>query len=233
MLNVNVKGLDFASLNQLCKNQDSPTWESAWDEINYRIKLAQDGDDEMIMSIVDSMMGLVKKMAYQFSKSCNVSDYEDLISYGTLGILKAIKMYDPEKRCLFSKLAFFQIKGSITQHTSIEFRHCDKRPVSITNEFCDNDKNAPSNNCIPESFITDNSKDPFEQLNLKMNMEVVKEAINTLTPKQREAFVLQHVRGIKQQDVADMLGVSYAVMNTRSHVAKEKIRAYCKGRVQL
>ena len=230
---LNIKDLDFASLNQLCKNQNGSDWESAWEEINHRIKLAQDGDEEMVMAIVNSMMGIVKKMAYQFSKSCNISDYDDLISYGTLGILKAIKMYDPEKRCLFSKLAFIQIKGSITQHTSQEFRHCDKRPVSITNDFCDNDKNAPTSHSIPESFIMDNSKDPFEQLSLKMNMEVVNEAIKTLTPKQREAFILQHVKQMKQQEVADMLGVSYAVMNTRSHVAKEKIKVYCKNRINL
>ena len=167
---LNIKGLDFASLNQLCKNQNGSDWESAWEEINHRIKLAQDGDEEMTMAIVNSMMGIVKKLAYKFSKSCNVSDYDDLISYGTLGVLKAIKMYNPEKRCLFSKLAYIQIKGSITQYTSQEFRHCDKRPVSITNDFCDNDKNAPTSHSIPESFIMDNSKDPFEQLSLKMNM---------------------------------------------------------------
>ena len=226
-----VKEMSFKELNQLCKQQSHDLWSAAWDELNHRVKLAQEGNELIQMEIINDMIDMVYKLAHQFSKSCNISDFEDIVSLGTLGIIKTIKTYDPKLKCLFSKICFINIRGEITQHTAYEFKHCDKRPVYITNNDLGDEQS--SSGCINEAYIVDNSKSAFDILNIKMNIEVVNEAIKKLSPKQKQAFLLQHVKGMKQRQAAEMLGVSYDVFNSRTNAARVELRKYCHRKVEL
>lgn len=54
-------------------------------------------------------------------------DYEDLVSYGILGLIQAIDRYDVSKKVKFETFAYSRIKGSIID----ELRKNDNIPQSV------------------------------------------------------------------------------------------------------
>ncbi|MGG7176561.1 FliA/WhiG family RNA polymerase sigma factor [Clostridium paraputrificum] len=75
--------------------------------------------------IVEKFIPLVKYIASRVSLGKNkYMEYEDLVSYGMIGLMDAISKYDSSKGMKFSSYASIRIKGSIID----EIRRC--RPIS-------------------------------------------------------------------------------------------------------
>jgi RNA polymerase sigma-70 factor (ECF subfamily) len=53
-------------------------------------------------------------------------------------------------------------------------------------------------------------------------------ALQTLTPVQREVFVLKHVEELSYEDISDRLGTSVASLKMRMHRAYDQLRAELK-----
>jgi RNA polymerase sigma-70 factor (ECF subfamily) len=49
-------------------------------------------------------------------------------------------------------------------------------------------------------------------------------ALDTLTPEQREAFVLKHVEGRSYEEIAAVMDLSVASLKMRVHRAREALR---------
>lgn len=75
--------------------------------------------------IVEKFIPLVKYIASRVSLGKNkYMEYEDLVSYGMIGLMDAISKYDATKGMKFSSYASIRIKGSMID----EIRRC--RPIS-------------------------------------------------------------------------------------------------------
>ncbi len=68
---------------------------------------AKNGDEKKLAEIVESNMGLVKSIALKFLRRgvSNGTEYDDLVQIGTIGMIKAVKNFDPSYECLFSTYA--------------------------------------------------------------------------------------------------------------------------------
>jgi RNA polymerase sporulation-specific sigma factor len=75
------------------------------------IELAQNGDMEACEKLVLQNAGLVRSIALRFCG--RGTDAEDLIQIGNIGMLKAIRSYDPSRGCVFSTFAVPLILGEI------------------------------------------------------------------------------------------------------------------------
>ncbi len=73
--------------------------------------LAKAGDAAAIESIVTTNLGLVKSIALRFAG--RGVETEDLIQIGTIGMMKAILGFDPERECRFTTYAVPLIVGEI------------------------------------------------------------------------------------------------------------------------
>ena len=85
--------------------------------LEYAIAKEQEGDRapktiKIRNQIVEDNLGLAKKVANQYAKRCKES-FEDLLSIGAIGLIKAVEHFDPSKRIKFSNLAIPKIKGEI------------------------------------------------------------------------------------------------------------------------
>lgn len=108
-------------------------------------------------AVIQENMGLVYSIANKFRGSVNQSiGLDDLVSEGTIGLLKAFKSYDPtrvEGGAKFSTYAYIVIKGYIMQFIN-DKKNCVKVPASILktigvlNKFCLED--TPSAELIAE-----------------------------------------------------------------------------------
>jgi len=75
------------------------------------LERAHSGDRDAINELVNINMGLVKSIALRFKD--RGTEYEDLIQIGTIGMLKAIKSFDPSFGTVFSTYAVPLIIGEI------------------------------------------------------------------------------------------------------------------------
>lgn len=81
------------------------------------LKLAQNGDKQIRDKLILDNMGLVYKVANKFKHRCeNIYDFDDFIQLGTIGLIKAVDNYDPEKGSSFSYYAYVKIGSEINRY---------------------------------------------------------------------------------------------------------------------
>ena len=82
------------------------------------LTLVRSGDEEKVTAATDELvrknMGLVRSIAARFCG--RGTEYEDLLQIGTMGMLKAIRTFDPERGTVFSTYAVPLIVGEIRRH---------------------------------------------------------------------------------------------------------------------
>ncbi|HLD77136.1 MAG TPA: RNA polymerase factor sigma-32 [Rickettsiales bacterium] len=87
---------------------------SAQEEYEYAMKFKNDGDKEAAKILVQSHLRLVVKIAGKFRNYG--LPITDLVSEGNLGLIKAVKKFDPQKGFRFSTYAMWWIKAGIQEH---------------------------------------------------------------------------------------------------------------------
>ena len=75
------------------------------------ISQAKGGNEKAMAEVIGSNLGLVKSIALRFAG--RGVDLEDLIQIGTIGMIKAVNGFDPEKECRFTTYAVPLIMGEL------------------------------------------------------------------------------------------------------------------------
>ena len=78
------------------------------------LRLAKEGDERAFEELVNRNMGLVKRIALRFRD--RGTEYEDLVQIGVIGMIKAIRSFDPDYGTAFSTYAVPLIIGEIRRH---------------------------------------------------------------------------------------------------------------------
>ena len=78
------------------------------------LSLARDGDENALSDLIKNNSGLVHSIAIRFTG--RGVEYEDLVQIGTMGMLKAVKSYDPSFGTVFSTYAVPVIIGEIRRY---------------------------------------------------------------------------------------------------------------------
>ena len=84
---------------------------TAYDQNPELIESYRAGDSEAGDRLVEMNLPLVYSIASRFRERCD--DFGDLVECGTLGLVKAIKTFDPERGCAFSTYAVPLILGEV------------------------------------------------------------------------------------------------------------------------
>ncbi len=88
------------------------------------LRRASEGDSEAEAALVEENLGLVRKVARRFLD--RGTEYEDLVQIGTIGMIKAIRSFSPERGTVFSTYAVPLIIGEIRRHLR------DEGPVKVS-----------------------------------------------------------------------------------------------------
>lgn len=78
------------------------------------LRRAGEGDTDAEAALVEENLGLVRKVARRFLD--RGTEYEDLVQIGTIGMIKAIRSFSPERGTAFSTYAVPLIIGEIRRH---------------------------------------------------------------------------------------------------------------------
>ena len=210
-----VKGtlLLFGYLN----NQVFPQPLEAEEEKNYLEKLQQ-GSFEARNKLIEHNLRLVAHVVRKYETSGE--DMEDLISIGTIGLIKAIKTYNNDRGVRLATYAARCIENEVLMH----LRNIRKlrQEVSIYDPI-GYDKEG---NEISLMDVLTSDSEILDIIEAKMQGEKVKDKMDTLSSREREVIEMRYglFNGLKetQRDIARNLGIS------RSYVSRIEKRAVNK-----
>lgn len=202
-------------LLHVCGNGSFPKPLSSKEEKKYLL-LASQGDIEARNILVEHNLRLVAHIIKKYYS--NQNDQDDLVSIGTIGLIKAINTFDINKNIKLSSYASRCIENEILMY----FRNLKKSSQDISlNEAIDTDKDGNPLSIIDVLSVDDNILDT---LNNKLNKSKLNDYINSeLDKRERQVIILRYGldnnKPLTQREVANILGVS------RSYISRIETKA--------
>lgn len=188
-------------------------------------KFREEGDLEAKELLIKHNLRLVAHVAKKYQ---GADDNDDLISAGTIGLIKAINSYNPDKNTLLATYTARCIENEILMLLRSNKKH--SREVSLSDSV-GTDKDG--NELTLMDLIPDDKEPLVEQIEIKTQnrkfLEIVKKCLN-----QREFTViklrygLEGVQPIPQREVARLLKISRSYISRIEKKAVEKIKAEIK-----
>lgn len=190
------------------------------DEKKY-VKLMKDGDEEAKNILIEHNLRLVAHVCKKYSSS-NV-EQDDLISIGSIGLIKGVNTYNPEKSI---KLSTY-ISKCIDNEILMYFRAKKKQDKEVYLE--DPIGKDKDDNCITLSDILENDeKNIDEELDSKIKTKKLYDSIEKkLKPREKEIIKLRfglYGRKIRtQREISKMLNISRSYVSRIETKAIEKL----------
>ncbi len=189
------------------------------EEEEYHLKLMQKGDSKSRNLLIEHNLRLVAHIVKKFDHK--VGDQDDLISIGTIGLIKGIDTYELNKSVKLTTYCARCIQNEILMY----YRSNNKNNKNISiNESIGFDKEG---NEITILDILKSEKPDFAMdLHTKENIKLINKYINVLNEREKDIIVkrygLFNYREHTQKDIAKSLGIS------RSYVSRIEKRALIK-----
>ena len=195
------------------------------EEENERIsQLATDMEKDAKQVLIEHNLRLVVYIAKKFDNTG--IGVEDLISIGTIGLIKAINTYNPEKNIKLATYASRCIENEILMY----FRGQKKSAQDVS--LSDYIETGTDGAALSLMDVVSEDGDLLEQVSSRESAEQLHRAIRScLTEQEREVVVLRYGLNGKppkrQREVAIITGIS------RSYVSRIEKRALQKLRREL
>lgn len=177
------------------------------------------GDNNARNKLIEHNLRLVAHIVKKYDTKETMTD--DLISIGTIGLIKGIDTYNGDKKTKITTYAARCIQNEILMH----FRSQKKYgPTVSLNDAIGHDKEGNEINLI--DVIKDKNVDLFETLDLKNNINLLKKYLKLLNKREKEIIIkrygLNNTKDMTQKEIADELKIS------RSYVSRIEKRALTK-----
>lgn len=200
------------------KNNAFPQPLSSEEEMFYLQKFA-DGDLEARNKLIEHNLRLVAHIVKKFENTSE--DTEDLISIGTIGLIKAIESFSIGKG---TKLATYSSR-CIENEILMVLRSSKKMKKDISlHDPIGYDKEGNSINLI--DILVAETEDVVESIQLNLELEKVRKYLDILDRREKEVIVsrfgLSMQKERTQREIAKDLGIS------RSYVSRIEKRALMK-----
>lgn len=178
-----------------------------------------DGDKDARNKLIEHNLRLVAHIVKKYDTKEAMTD--DLISIGTIGLIKGIDTYNGDRKTKITTYAARCIQNEILMH----FRSQKKYgPTVSLNDAIGHDKEGNEINLI--DVIKDKNVDLFETLDLKNNISLLKRYLKLLNKREKEIIIkrygLNNTKDMTQKEIADELKIS------RSYVSRIEKRALTK-----
>ncbi|MBW7641815.1 RNA polymerase sporulation sigma factor SigK [Geobacillus thermoleovorans] len=200
------------------KNNAFPQPLSAQEEEKY-LALMEKGDEQARNRLIEHNLRLVAHIVKKFENTGE--EVEDLISIGTIGLIKAIESYSPGKGTKLATYAARCIENEILMH--LRSLKKTRKDVSL-HEPIGQDKEGNEISLL--DILKAEGEDIADEIHLNMELEQVKQYISVLDEREKEVIInrfgLGRQREKTQREIAKELGIS------RSYVSRIEKRALMK-----
>ena len=184
------------------------------------------GDSAARNKLIEHNLRLVAHIVKKYYTGA--PDQDDLISVGTIGLIKAIDSFNIENGARFATYAGKCLQNEILMYFRSQKKHSG---VTSINEPVDIDKDG---NPLTYLEIIASPDDIVDSIDRKIKLEKIIKAIkNVLTERERKIIMLRYGlnksgRHYAQREVAQMLGISRSYVSRIEKSAIDKIREYSK-----
>lgn len=177
------------------------------------------GNNEARSKLIEHNLRLVAHIVKKYENS--TYDPDDLISIGTIGLVKAIDSYKINKKVKLTTYAARCIENEILMHLRSNKKHLNN--VSL-NDSVGFDKDGNEINLI--DVIKVENKDINEELNTKDNLELLYKYINKLSKREKEIIIRRY--GLFNSKEMTQKEISKEMKISRSYVSRIEKRAISK-----
>ena len=187
-------------------------------------RLMKQGDREARQKLIKHNLRLV---AHIVKKYYSAADPEELISTGTVGLIKAVDTFDPDNGTRFATYASRCLQNEILMQ--FRFQKKFQNEVSV-NDTIDTDKDG---NPLTYGDIISTDEDIADTIELKFKTKkAVDYVMNGLTERERRIMILRYGidggRGLTQRETAQRLGISRSYVSRIEKSSLDKLRAHMK-----
>lgn len=194
---------------------------SAKEEQHY-LKLASEGDIQARNILIERNLRLVAHIMKKYYTQ--TADQEDLISIGTIGLIKGISTYNASKGARLATYAARCVENEILMY----FRGQRKSSGDVS--LSDFIETAKDGTALSLMDVVCSEEDLFEQLSDKEIYSKLYEKIQTeLDPRERKIIVLRYGIGnqkpLTQRQIADLCGISRSYVSRIEQKALKKLEA--------
>ena len=183
------------------------------------VKRYQEGDKSARNILIEHNLRLVAHIAKKYG---NENNFDDLVSIGTIGLIKAVDTFSSDKN---TKLAAYAAR-CIENEILMSLRSTKKLSGEISLDEtigCD----ADGNNMTLSDTLAQEGADVLEAVSLKLDSEKLYRSVEScLEPTEKQIIIwrygLNNTQRKTQQEVSEMLGIS------RSYVSRIEKKAIGK-----
>lgn len=179
-----------------------------------RMKLTRE-KEHLVLENQKLVYYIVRKMG----KTPTSTEYEDLVSIGTIGLVKAAIQFDQSKGIKFSSYAYTCIKNEILIHFKKANNYAND--ISIDEPIQDDGENKT----LTVGDLIEHPESNFVEkiINEEAFMELIRIVLNCLKNRDR-IIMLYRIGGISQIDIAKILQISNRYVSAIESRAISKIR---------
>lgn len=187
------------------------------------LKKSAEGDTKARDKLIEHNLRLVAHIVKKYYAT--PSEQEDLISIGTIGLIKGISTFKADKGIRLATYAARCIDNEILMH----FRTLKKSSHDLyISDPIDTDKDG---NTLTLIDIVSDDLDITDEIDKKIKLERLKEIINdALDPREKTIicyrFGLGGVPELTQREIAAKLGISRSYASRIEKAALEKLRSF-------
>ena len=189
------------------------------EEEEYYINQMAQGDKEAREKLIEHNLRLVAHIVKKYQNQTD--DKEDLISIGTIGLIKAIDSFSPDKG---TKLATYAAR-CIDNEILMLFRSTKKmrNDVSLYDPI-GFDKEGNEIRLI--DVVRDEEKDLNDVIIQELAIEKIEKNLNALTERERDIIIRRFGLGNHEEETQQEIAKSYGI--SRSYVSRIEKRALMK-----
>lgn len=197
------------TLDYICGSEALPLPLSQEEESN-KISLLERGDEEAKADLVEHNLRLVVYIAKKFEGSG--ADGDDLVSVGTIGLIKAINSFKSDKNIKLATYASRCIENEILMYLRRMSRL--KQEVSFDEPL---NTDWEGNELLLSDVMGTDADAVYSDIEGGVERELLKASLEKLSPREqrimRMRFGLDGDEAMTQKDVADKLGISQSYIS--------------------
>ena len=198
---------------------------SKTEEAHY-LALAAEGDLDARNDLIERNLRLVSHIMKKYY--AQTADQEDLISIGTIGLIKGISTFDASKGARLATYAARCIENEILMY----FRSQRKSAQDVS--LSDYIETGSDGAALSLMDVVAEDTDLLEQVNTRQQIGQLRTAIDrVLTDQEREVILLRYgltgKPAMRQREVAQITGISRSYISRIEKRALEKLREDLEG----
>ena len=195
-------------------------------EEQYYLERSAQGDLEARNILIERNLRLVAHIMKKYY--AQTSDQEDLISIGTIGLIKGIESFDPSKGARLATYAARCVENEILMHFRAQRK--SSQDVSLSDYI----ETGADGAALSLMDVVSDDEDLMERVSNREQLRRLCLAVDReLTPQERQVVVARYGLGggvpLRQREVAKLTGISRSYVSRIEKRALEKLRGALEG----